>query len=89
MPFGVSWMRYISLITIGMGSMLAGSQVVHNMYRPLDDLMNLVDKELQELNRKQVEESMRGPLWDVEKVVDRYENMRREFEEYEKKKKPT
>ncbi|XP_032663358.1 uncharacterized protein LOC116840588 [Odontomachus brunneus] len=48
MPVGVSWLRYISFTTAAMLSMLAGSQCVHMIYKPLDDLDELVELKLKE-----------------------------------------
>lgn len=45
MPAGVSWSTYIKFSTAAMLSMLAGSQIIHNIYRPLDDLDTYVEKE--------------------------------------------
>ncbi|XP_026758031.2 protein brawnin [Galleria mellonella] len=46
MPAGVTWGQYISFSVAAMTSMLAGSQVVHLYYRPLQDLNKYIDKEL-------------------------------------------
>nr|CAI5830794.1 unnamed protein product [Callosobruchus analis] len=51
MPAGVSWGTYVKFFTAAMLSMMAGSQVVHMYYRPLDDLEEYVKKE-QELVKK-------------------------------------
>lgn len=47
MPAGVSWPRYLTFLTAAMLSMFAGSQTVHYYYRPLDDLNELIEKELE------------------------------------------
>ena len=44
MPAGVSMGRYLTFTTAAILSMFAGSQAVHLVYRPLDDLPELVDK---------------------------------------------
>lgn len=49
MPVGVSWARYLSFTAAAMLSMLAGSQVVHQYYRPLKDLNVYINKELKTL----------------------------------------
>ncbi|XP_030024291.1 protein brawnin [Manduca sexta] len=49
MPAGVSWGQYISFSVAAMLSMLAGSQVVHQYYKPLRDLNVYVTRELQNL----------------------------------------
>jgi len=38
MPAGVSWGEYLRFGAAAMASMVAGSQLVHRVYRPLDDL---------------------------------------------------
>ena len=43
MPAGVSWSRYIKFGTAAMFSMFLGSQAVHILYRPLDDLPELIE----------------------------------------------
>lgn len=48
MPVGVSWGRYLTFWAAAMASMMAGSQVVHTYYRPLDDLEQYVKKEIEE-----------------------------------------
>lgn len=47
MPAGVSWGQYSKFFVAAMLSMLAGSQVVHMYYRPLDDLDVYIKKELE------------------------------------------
>lgn len=34
MPFGMSMPKYVSLVSLAMGSMLAGGSVVHAFYQP-------------------------------------------------------
>lgn len=45
MPAGVSWGQYLRFSTAAFASMMAGSQVVHYYYRPLEDLQAYVEKE--------------------------------------------
>lgn len=47
MPFGLSWSRYISLITLSFLSMAGGAQFVHVIYMPLDDLDDLIEEAVQ------------------------------------------
>lgn len=47
MPAGVTWGQYLSFSAAAMLSMLAGSQVVHQYYRPLQDLNKYINRELQ------------------------------------------
>ncbi|XP_031628083.1 uncharacterized protein LOC116343906 [Contarinia nasturtii] len=47
---GVSMGKSIALLVISAASMLAGSNVVHQYYKPLDDLEEYVEREIQ--NRK-------------------------------------
>ncbi|XP_037973856.1 protein brawnin [Plutella xylostella] len=49
MPAGVSWGQYISFSVAAMASMLAGSQIVHQHYRPLQDLNDYITRELKNL----------------------------------------
>jgi hypothetical protein len=51
MPVGISWTRYISFIVVSLFTTLAGGQVVHMYYKPLDDLEELIQ---QELERKRI-----------------------------------
>lgn len=47
MPYGISWTRYICLVTSAFFATAAGSQVVHLIYRPLDDLDDLIEEAFQ------------------------------------------
>lgn len=47
MPAGVSWGAYLKFFSAAMVSMMAGSQLVHIYYRPLDDLEELIEVEVQ------------------------------------------
>lgn len=49
MPAGVTWGQYIAFSSAAMLSMLAGSQIVHQYYRPLRDLNEYINKELKSL----------------------------------------
>jgi hypothetical protein len=51
MPAGVSWPQYLKFFAASMVSMLLGAQVVHVYYRPLDDLNELVQQEVERLNK--------------------------------------
>ncbi|XP_053625333.1 ubiquinol-cytochrome-c reductase complex assembly factor 6 [Plodia interpunctella] len=46
MPAGVTWSQYLSFTAAAMLSMLTGSQVVHQYYKPLQDLHNYINDEL-------------------------------------------
>lgn len=46
MPYGMSMPRFISLVTLSMLAMFSGSQVVHMVFKPLDDLDDLIEQEL-------------------------------------------
>ncbi|XP_070149266.1 ubiquinol-cytochrome c reductase complex assembly factor 6 [Polyergus mexicanus] len=52
MPAGVSWPRYIMFCTTAMITMLAGAQCVHEIYKPLDDLEDLVEQRLKERRKE-------------------------------------
>ncbi|XP_016836673.1 uncharacterized protein C12orf73 [Nasonia vitripennis] len=47
MPAGVSWPRYISFFAVSMLSAYAGAQLVHIYYKPLDDLDDMVQEEIE------------------------------------------
>lgn len=49
MPAGVSWGQYLTFSVSAMLSMLAGSQIVHQHYRPLQDLNDYINRELKNL----------------------------------------
>ncbi|XP_049695245.1 ubiquinol-cytochrome-c reductase complex assembly factor 6 [Helicoverpa armigera] len=49
MPAGVTWGQYIAFSSAAMLSMLAGSQIVHQYYKPLQDLNEYINKELRSL----------------------------------------
>jgi len=51
MPAGVSWPQYIKFFVAAMVSMLLGAQAVHEYYRPLDDVSELVQQEVERLNK--------------------------------------
>ncbi|CAI9744248.1 Hypothetical predicted protein [Octopus vulgaris] len=53
MPAGVSWFSYLKHATVAMLFMMAGAQTVHLVYRPLDDLEDLVKAEKEKLQLKQ------------------------------------
>lgn len=46
MPASVSWSQYLKFLSAAMFSMFAGAQIVHVYYRPLADLDNFIEKEL-------------------------------------------
>ncbi|XP_050594677.1 protein brawnin [Bombus affinis] len=47
MPYGMSWPRFISFTSLASLTIASGSQVVHLIYRPLDDLNDLIEEEFQ------------------------------------------
>ena len=49
MPAGVSWPKYLKFLTAGLLSMMAGSQTIHLIYRPLEGMDVLVEREIQRL----------------------------------------
>ncbi|VDI64942.1 Hypothetical predicted protein [Mytilus galloprovincialis] len=53
MPAGVSWNTYLKGVAVMLVSMAAGSQTVHLMYKPLEDLDELVKKEKEKILRQQ------------------------------------
>jgi len=51
MPAGVSWPQYLKFFVAAMVSMVLGAQAVHVYYRPLDDLNELVQQEVERLSK--------------------------------------
>jgi hypothetical protein len=51
MPAGVSWPKYIKFFVASMVSMMLGAQAVHLCYKPLDNLNELVQKEVERLKK--------------------------------------
>lgn len=51
MPYGTTWPRVLTFFTSAMLSMLAGAQLVHVYYRPLDDLEEYVLEEMQTIKK--------------------------------------
>ncbi|XP_043600066.1 uncharacterized protein LOC122575339 [Bombus pyrosoma] len=47
MPYGMSWSRFISFISLAFLTTASGSQAVHLIYRPLDDLDDLIEEAFQ------------------------------------------
>jgi Domain of unknown function (DUF4516) len=46
MPAGVSWPTYLKFFAAAFVSMALGAQVVHQYYKPLNDLEMFVENEL-------------------------------------------
>jgi len=44
MPIGMTWPKYLRLIGSSVFFMFLGSQFVHNIYKPLDNLDEFIDK---------------------------------------------
>ena len=44
MPGGLSWPKYVTLMSSSMFMMFLGSQLVHNIYKPLKDQEEYVEK---------------------------------------------
>ncbi|OWR41708.1 hypothetical protein KGM_205061 [Danaus plexippus plexippus] len=61
MPAGVTWGQYLSFSTAALLSMLAGSQVVHLHYKPLEDIHRYINNELK-LLPDNVQEQIRKEL---------------------------
>ena len=43
MPAGLSWPRYLTFNAVALFTMFLGAQFVHAIYRPLDDLPELIE----------------------------------------------
>lgn len=52
MPAGVSWGQYLKFMSCAMLSMMAGSQLVHMYYKPLQDLDKYIEKEMKQSSTK-------------------------------------
>lgn len=52
MPAGVSWPVYLKFAAAAMLSMMAGAQVVHMYYKPLEDLKQHVERELEQIKNE-------------------------------------
>ncbi|XP_076759837.1 ubiquinol-cytochrome c reductase complex assembly factor 6 sloth 2 [Xylocopa sonorina] len=56
MPYGMSFTRFVGFFIASFIAVAAGSQCVHQIYRPLDDLDDLIEeafkKRLSEQNKK-------------------------------------
>lgn len=50
MPAGVSWATYLKHLSVAMIFMMAGAQTVHLLYRPLEDLDEIIEKEKERKN---------------------------------------
>jgi hypothetical protein len=51
MPAGVNLSTYVKFFVASMLSMMAGSQTIHIIYHPLDDLDVLVQKQIEILKK--------------------------------------
>lgn len=51
MPAGVNLSTYVKFLVASMLSMMAGSQTIHIIYHPLDDLDVLVQKQIEILKK--------------------------------------
>ncbi|XP_076316651.1 LOW QUALITY PROTEIN: ubiquinol-cytochrome c reductase complex assembly factor 6 sloth 2 [Tachypleus tridentatus] len=59
MPAGLTWSKYLKYTGSAFFAMVAGAQVVHMIYRPLDDLEKLIEEEKQ---RQREENSKNGVI---------------------------
>ncbi|XP_018785018.1 PREDICTED: uncharacterized protein LOC108966503 [Bactrocera latifrons] len=55
MPAGVSWGQYMKFLSAAMLSMMAGSQLVHMYYKPLDDLNTYIEREIGATNAQKLD----------------------------------
>lgn len=56
MPAGVTWGPYLRYTSAAFLSMLAGSQLVHIYYNPLQDMNTMIDTEKQHLRAEYMKE---------------------------------
>ena len=59
MPAGVPWTTYTKFTMAALFSMFLGSQCVHQVYRPLDDLPDLIKAERKQKKCAQEEKDIR------------------------------
>lgn len=52
MPAGVSWGEYLKFMSCALLSMMAGSQLVHMYYKPLQDLDSYINHEMKLAKKK-------------------------------------
>ncbi|XP_054729001.1 ubiquinol-cytochrome-c reductase complex assembly factor 6 [Anastrepha obliqua] len=57
MPAGVSWGQYMKFLSAAMLSMMAGSQLVHLYYKPLNDINVYIEREMKAANAQNADES--------------------------------
>lgn len=53
MPAGVSWGEYLKFMSCALLSMMAGSQLVHMYYKPLEDLDLYIEQEMKKTDTSQ------------------------------------
>ncbi|KAI2801920.1 hypothetical protein BLOT_009741 [Blomia tropicalis] len=41
MPFGLTWTAYVSRLALCLAAMAAGSQFVHSIYKPIDNVQSI------------------------------------------------
>lgn len=58
MPAGVTWGPYLRYTCAAFLSMVAGSQLVHMYYNPLEDMNTMIDREKQQLRSEYVKEKI-------------------------------
>jgi len=54
MSGNISIAAYVKFSLMAIASMMFGSQLVHNQYKPLDDLEDYVEKEMEKLKAAKV-----------------------------------
>lgn len=62
MPAGVSWSTYLKHFSVAMIFMMAGAQSVHLVYRPLENLDEIIGNEKKVLNSKMQTEGAKEKL---------------------------
>lgn len=81
MPAGVSWGKYVALIVVGIASGLAGSEVVHRYYKPLEDLEDFVQEKVRE-QKEYTDFDQDEPSLEAE--IDRLYDLHRQYKEVQK-----
>ncbi|GIY60214.1 hypothetical protein CDAR_423281 [Caerostris darwini] len=49
MPLGLSWPKYLTFLSVSLLSMFVGAQAVHEIYKPLSDFPEYVERERQKV----------------------------------------
>ncbi|XP_065221349.1 uncharacterized protein sloth2 [Planococcus citri] len=51
MPFGVTWPQYLKFWAVSITGCVCGSQFVHSIYKPLDNIDKLIEEEAERIRQ--------------------------------------